>query len=347
MIRASRQCRRPSGFTLIELLVVIAIIAVLIALLLPAVQAAREAARRAQCTNNLKQISLAAATYESAAGSYPPGFVQGQLWPGTYYSGPSALLQMLPQMEQTALYNSWNAQLSPYMQANYTIAGVGISFLTCPSDPSAGEKLPLTRNYYTTNAQQAFTNYTPCRGLWMITCFDNPKDSCVQTAGATATGVIYPNSTTRIGDITDGTSNTLLFSEQARGLVAASSRGDYLPWQSGYWYDEHFDTSLPPNVWRQLRQQMNNGWWWVMNYDASSFHPGGVNAGFCDGSVRFIKDTVNSWPIDTSSTGYGNPVGALPWSGSCNTWALGTAKPGVYQALSTRSGGEVISADAY
>jgi prepilin-type N-terminal cleavage/methylation domain-containing protein/prepilin-type processing-associated H-X9-DG protein len=340
--------RRPTGFTLIELLVVIAIIAVLIALLLPAVQAAREAARRMQCTNNLKQIGLAAANYESAVTVFPPGFVPSQLWPGTYYSGPSALLHMLPYMEQSSLYNMWNSQVSTYMPQNLTVAGINISSLACPSDPAAGQTLPLVLNYDTTNARQAFTNYTPCRGMWMVACFDSPTDPCIPTATANAAGVIFPHSAVRISGITDGTSNTFLFGEQARGLIAPASQGNYLPWQSGYWYFEHYDTSLPPNAWKLFMSEINNlGWWWIMNYDASSFHPGGVNTAFCDGSVRFIKDSIASWAIDTSTTGDGYPVGVTPFIAPCDTWSLGTAKPSVYQALSTRNGGEVVSSDSY
>ena len=184
--------RRPAGFTLIELLVVIAIIAVLIALLLPAVQAAREAARRSQCLNNLKQLGLAAATYETAAGAFPPGYVSGQLWPGTFYSGPSVFMHLLPQMEQSALYNSWNASLSVYMAQNYTIAGVSLPTLICPSDPSATELSPLAANYYTTNAKQFHTNYAPCRGLWFTTTYDPPTNPCVGPAAPTPSASFIP-----------------------------------------------------------------------------------------------------------------------------------------------------------
>jgi prepilin-type N-terminal cleavage/methylation domain-containing protein/prepilin-type processing-associated H-X9-DG protein len=342
-----RKSRRAGGFTLIELLVVIAIIAVLIALLLPAVQAAREAARRSQCVNNLKQLGLAAAAYESANGVFPPGFVPGQLWPGTFYSGPSAFLHILPQLEQSPLYSMWNASVSVYMPQNYTMAGVGIASLNCPSDPAAGEVSALTANYYTTNARQCHTNYSPCRGLWFIQSYDSPADPCIATGTATAYGVIYPHSAVRIAGITDGTSNTFLFGEQARGLISASSRGTYLLWQSGYWYDSHYDTSLPPNAWRQLKDKINNGWWWVMSYAASSFHPGGVNTAFCDGSVRFIKDSVASWPVDNSDSGYATPVGIQSWIAPCNSFQLGTARPSVYQALSTRAGGDVLSSDSF
>src|ERR1700728_25774 len=113
---SSRTMTGRRGFTLIELLVVIAIIAVLIALLLPAVQAAREAARRAQCVNNLKQIGLALHNYLSSINTFPPGRFNthitgnGNVWGG--YS------QLLPQLEQQALYNSFNFGLAPELEAS-------------------------------------------------------------------------------------------------------------------------------------------------------------------------------------------------------------------------------------
>ncbi len=337
-----------SGFTLIELLVVIAIIAILIALLLPAVQSAREAARRAQCTNNLKQLGLAAATYESGVGVFPPAFVPGQLWPGAYYSGPSAFMHLLPQMEQAPLYNSWNTSLSVYMSQNYTLAAVYVPTMVCPSDPAGTELSQLTASYYTgANAKQAHSSYAACEGLWFVKPYDNPKDPCISVSGATAYGVIYPHSAVSIAAITDGTSNTMIFGERARGAMSAPSRDDYFQWQSGYWYQMQFNTIIPPNAWRQLRNQVQNGWWWVMTYGASSFHPGGVNAAFSDGSVRFLKDSIASWPIDTSPTGYATPIGMAAYAGTCGENQLGTAKPAVYQALSTRAGGEVISSDSY
>jgi|GEM_PF-2558040 len=131
--------RRSRGFTLIELLVVIAIIAVLISLLLPAVQSAREAARRAQCTNNLKQLALGVANYESANGCLPSTSFSGiPLGTSNYpnlYGNFSVFVFLTPFIEQQQIYNATNFNMTNYELDNITIAGVAINTLMCPSDP--------------------------------------------------------------------------------------------------------------------------------------------------------------------------------------------------------------------
>ena len=311
------------GFTLIELLVVIAIIAVLIALLLPAVQAAREAARRAQCTNNLKQIGLAMHNYESANGSFAPGR-KGCCW-GTW------VVFVLPYLEQGNMYATWNFNGDPrdtmgvaysdtgfrYSGAyNSTLTRTRIAAFTCPSDtpsaPSGGvQSHSYAVNYGTTSNDQ--------RDLL----------NGVQFAGAPFSDVMVGGSTGNKGgtygfrDMTDGTSNTLMASEvrMAQGL---DLRG-FVHWGDA----SGFETYLGPNS-RDFDRiytidYCKNGFAGNPPCAASdatnpnmmgsrSRHPGGVNAAFCDGSVRFVKDSVS-----------------LP------TW----------RALSTTKGGEITSADSY
>ena len=123
------------GFTLIELLVVIAIIAVLIALLLPAVQAAREAARRAQCTNNLKQIALAAHNYISAQNVFPQGIQFQGPYKGYCWTSGGCTVPLMQYTEQQPLFNAVNFNWNMYTAANSTINAAGIGLLWCPSDP--------------------------------------------------------------------------------------------------------------------------------------------------------------------------------------------------------------------
>jgi prepilin-type N-terminal cleavage/methylation domain-containing protein/prepilin-type processing-associated H-X9-DG protein len=332
------------GFTLIELLVVISIIAVLIALLLPAVQSAREAARRAQCVNNLKQLALASLNYEQSKGTLPSGsFRPTRSFPGppTAY-GFSVFVALLPELEQLTVYYATNFELCAYSQSashprggNITVAGIGLKSLWCPSDPDIEHIHPLDSTFYPTNGSvnaQAHTSYGGNSGAWLIY-----SDAMVTSM----TGVISIQNATKLATIKDGQSNTLLFGERAHGVLSVTDQAYYHWWNSGYWGDCHFDTMYPINAHAKYSSLVDAGAWWIPLQAASSFHPGGANFAFCDGSVRFIKESVSSWPIDESS---GEPVG-LGWNGSTYEW--GTARAGVYQALSTRRNKEAVSSDSY
>ena len=375
-----RDRKSPSGFTLIELLVVIAIIAVLIALLLPAVQAAREAARRAQCTNNLKQLALAANNYESSNGAFPGGSYSqynGGLpadnncstgaAPCDFPENFSCFVRMLPFTEQAPMYNSVNFNLTSGNFENLTIAGVRLNVLQCPSDNS-NDPIQINTSLATASfnsiAQnpgaalppgtwmQAFSDYAGNAGTWDFG-YASWKGS---TIFGMYNGTIYNDSTVTIAAVTDGTSNTFLFAEHSKAKAVLNDPYYYssdCSWQSGRWYDTLFSTLYPMTTNLQGSPAMAGGpYGYYAITIATSMHPGGANFAFCDGSVRFLKQTIASWTFNTGNTdSYGNaiPDGAVGTKQSNGEilYQFGSARLGVYQQLSTRAGGEVISSDSY
>jgi prepilin-type N-terminal cleavage/methylation domain-containing protein/prepilin-type processing-associated H-X9-DG protein len=375
-LRLSSRTRK--GFTLIELLVVIAIIAVLIALLLPAVQAAREAARRSQCVNNLKQIGLALHNYHSAIGQFPPGGVLSGCG-NSVWGAWSPQAMMLPYMEQTPLYNSFNfaceVQQGPGALLNATGVSTKITTFLCPSSPVT----PVIGSAYQNNVpnpMNGFAYYYPGNNYWMST------GSSVMWRGDSGASS-QPNGIFSVGsagyglrDILDGSSNTIAAGEQrtgdyndsqnsiqdivgnmnysdwgatSRDLIAPTGNmpagGAFLQvalnqcsqswlsltggfgtngqrsWNGRGWTVALYGYSLgnvivPPNSNYPYCE------FWSTNSDwdaggisgATSYHSGGSNFLFADGSVKFVK----------SSTAYS-----------------------VYWALGSRGQGEVVSSDQY
>jgi prepilin-type N-terminal cleavage/methylation domain-containing protein/prepilin-type processing-associated H-X9-DG protein len=368
--------RRRIGFTLIELLVVITVISVLIAILLPAVQAAREAARRAQCVNNLKQIILALHNYVSANDSLPPGFCR-QLWQGDYSDWYAAghLVRLTPYLDQTPIANAMNFSLPMYVSANTTVSGTGMSILWCPSD---GSIVNLSYTYPTPATIDGgplpvtYSSYAGNLGMW--TYYDGPRSRSLmnglfQDLGLPWSGV----APVKLSSVTDGTSNTIAYGEHAHGLFSRTATTDQYGytitdfydwnwWTSGNFGDTLFTSFYPMNPQKRLQtgySNYNEGDDVVLA--ASSFHPGGCNFAFLDGSVRFLKESIDSWPLSPGPDGALIPGGWTQGTqliyvpGPSSTFGVNQAlfiagpraRVGVYQALSSRNGGEAISADAY
>jgi prepilin-type N-terminal cleavage/methylation domain-containing protein/prepilin-type processing-associated H-X9-DG protein len=314
---------RPRGFTLIELLVVIAIIGVLIGLLLPAVQSAREAARRAQCINNLKQIGIALHNYHDAHRVFPPGYVSYYKLDGTDAGlaeddiGPGWAWgsMILPQLEQHAVYSAINFNLTMTVGANETAQLLRFSSYLCPSDDPK-QMVPVRDQ---TNTQTLYTvgsgNYVGVYGTGEI-----------GEAPGRGSGLFFRNSRIGVQDIRDGSSNTFAVGERSHDL-------SYVTWTGravGGWLfptpsfeggrnafspepEEAFTMVLGPVEYEDDKPRTPNALAAHVE-DFRSWHPGGVNFLFADGSVRFIKNQISVQ---------------------------------VYQALATRAGNEAISADQY
>lgn len=347
------------AFTLIELLVVIAIIAVLIGLLLPAVQAAREAARRVQCTNNFKQLGLAVHNYNDAFGCLP--FGKGPDYMSVVPNAPvyarwSAQSQFLSALEQGPLFNSINFNLPPDVPnldtmmmgfmpgftspngANATASRVALSTMICPSDGASTGDWP------------GACNYAANEGSWLC-------DACEQTPSMMAPGQLpqgpfYNRSCVRLAGFVDGTSQTAFFSERRRGRGAQDPKSDLYQMTNASSMPQTYQTctGLDTTMAMPLTSRVGAAWAvgdmscttynhvsgpntrscagmdssmmgmgmsmvdMAVQLSSSSYHPGGVNLLFGDGSVRFLKDTI-----------------------SLNIW----------RGLSTRNGGEVLSASDY
>lgn len=302
--------RSHRGFTLVELLVVIAIIGVLIALLLPAVQQAREAARRIQCTNHQKQLGLALHNYHDTYGKLPYNAVP-QSSSGARQRGPSWLTRLLPFMEQSAAYDQfeftgdWTMQDGP--SPNAAILGqLRVPGYNCPSSP-----LP-TLETQSTNAdgdvELQVTNYVGITGSYYVggttgTVSTSPQDSSY--GDSVYNGMIVPvnGKSKAIGleSVTDGTSNTMMVSEQSDYFYNASGT-KISRRSSGHagrtWANGGGAGSWTSNV-TTVRYPIatEGGTGNAQNYNVNvalvSAHPGGVLGTLGDASVRFIPETVD------------------------------------------------------
>ncbi len=353
---------RRRGFTLIELLVVLSVLALLIALLLPAVQAAREAARRMRCANNLKQLGLALHHYEAAYGCFPPGRMRsydprfsGSNPPCTsQYIDKSLHVHILPFLEQAGLYNAINHELTIVGVENTTSHSVAVGAFACPSDPDSGVARDLMADALIGlgnpdppggRHRMVFTSYEGCMGSLRTDARAIPSNDCrvLSMASAQNDGIFHDVHPIAVASVTDGMSQTFFVLERATNPLRAldaidpslfPQKGWYV---TGNWGDTLATTFYPPNAAEKVALLAAE----ARTLSASSLHPGGLNALMGDGSVRFVKDSIETWPFEPKT---GQPIGASRDPGG---WWIDLPRPGVWQALSTRAGSEVVAADAF
>lgn len=354
-IRSSSGHPSSDGFTLVESLVAISVISLLVAIALPAAQAAREAGRRAACLNNLRQVGLGLSHYEAHHGCFPAGRYM------TYdprFSGPnypctsslpdkSLLLAILPFIGEQPLFSAINANLAIAGFENRTVQVSRVALYSCPTDPESRVR-PLAVDQLIAVGMAApgdvvatqFTSYSGCMGPYFIRW--RPCDPRNPEIAAQLGGVFHDLGCTRASAIRDGLSQTLFVCEKATTTFDMLRGIDPSAFDRFGWFfsnnlgDTILSTFHPPNAYRKVSLGAVD----ARVYSGSSLHPGGLNILMGDGSARFISDNIDTWCFSPSS---GEPCGAVR-SGGRGIWT-NTPRPGVWQALSTRAGGELIAPD--
>ncbi len=323
----SKKISPRSAFTLVELLVVIAIIGILVGLLLPAVQAAREAARRMQCTNNMRQMMLAASNYESAFKRLPASRVSktpNRLGPS---SSISVHARLLPYMEQNQIYNLINFGVEYNDPLNNEARLTKVATFLCPSDPA--DKIPAdvggANNYYVNSGTIPLWQRSAASPLTQVP--DND-------------GVFYRDSFLKLAAITDGLSNTAAFSERLTGDYSQSKAtpktDTFQPGTQPYTTDDAYNDCYAINLNDLSKQGFSDiGTPWIRGYHSVSeyYHIAPPNGRSCMYPAGRIMTTANSQ--------HGSLVNLCFADGSTHTIS-NSVNLQIWRAVGTRGGGETI-----
>jgi prepilin-type N-terminal cleavage/methylation domain-containing protein/prepilin-type processing-associated H-X9-DG protein len=309
-----------SGFSLVELLVVIAITGVLSGVLLPAVHKVRESALRTSCSNNLRQIGIACLQYHDINLCFPAGYsASGRFVDGATDTAPGWgwAARLLPHLDQHPIHQQIDITRPVDSPQNAPATKAVIPTFLCPSDMAPIDPFALADGLGDTICLVGPSSYTACVG-------GNESD----TTGPAGLGIFYRNSHTRLGDVTDGTSETILVGERAwanangiwagavsKGVIARGPLNPCQPVIPGAWF--------PAATLVQSHAHLNNA---LLDPDGSagmddfsSKHAGGSNFVFADGSVHFLRSVSGD-----------NPDGSYTSDGV------------IFQALATRAGAEVV-----
>lgn len=317
--------RARSGFTLVELLVVLAIIGILAAILLPAIQAAREAARKMQCKNYLKQMGLGLHNYHDILRSLPPSSLRYQgdrnCRSCCYGAGYSWRVFLLPFVEQSTLYDRIDfsqqycrgGQIQYGNGVNALVATQLIPIYACPTDLDPRLAIPGTGGG---GQPVPDSSYLAAAGTTVgpSATWGTPRHCSVSWA---VDGVMHEFGAVRFADITDGLSNTLLIGEQGRRRTDANSSNWFMAWSQAAQRvtSVGINRALPVPYASQggscvLDPTANVPVYGPQNYlGFGSFHPGGANFAFSDGSIHFVAETVDDQVLDALATrSGGEPV---------------------------------------
>jgi prepilin-type processing-associated H-X9-DG protein len=343
--------------TVIEVLICVAIVGILLGLLLMGVQAARESARRLQCQSRVRGLLLGVSMYHDTWGSLPPGRspcldarYRGSSPPcSTRFHDRSVHVLILGFMDEGLHGELFDSVYSIYARENASRHKEMPRGISCPSDAISEGAMAVLPGQYEPMAPDSSdgpwlasrASYVYMFGTCPVNALPSQFLNCrvPPRVRAHLDGLFNDLSGLRLSTVHDGLSTTMAVTERAVSAlddvdhVYPGTSAEYGVWVGGDLGDTLTTTMAPPNA---FRSALAGGAKWVRLYGAHSYHPGGVNVGFCDGAVRLVTETVDSWEIRPSS---GQPIGSQ--RNPDGSWS-NLPRMGIWQAISTRDGGEQL-----